>query len=78
MGQITQGLLMMIGGFLILVFRPKIKDLTGAIDFAERWFGPGGTWTFLVMVGVGLFIFGLMWATGSLQSFLLKTFGTLI
>lgn len=68
----------MVIGFLILVFRPKIKDLTGDIGFAERYLGPGGTWTFLAFLGIGIFILSLMWAFGTLQGFLLNTFGGLL
>lgn len=68
----------MLLGFAFLVFRPQIKEWTGTIEVAERYLGPGGTWTLFVMVGVGFFVFGLMWATGSLQDFLLGTFGAII
>ncbi len=73
-----QGLLGMIVGFLIIIFRPRIKDFTGDIGFAERYLGPGGTWTFLLMLGVLIFIFSLMWAMGTLQGFLLSTFGKIL
>ena len=68
----------MVLGFLIIVFRPRIKDLTGDIGFAEQYLGAGGTWTFFIILGVALFIGGLMWATGSMQDFLTKTFGSLL
>ena len=58
----------MILAFLFIVFRPRIKNFTGDIGFAERYLGPGGTWTLLLIIGVGLFIVGLMWATGTMQN----------
>lgn len=73
-----QGLFGMLLGFLIIVFRARIKDFTGDIGFAERYLGVGGTWTFLLIVGVVIFILSLMWATGSLQSFMTGTFGSLL
>lgn len=73
--MVWQGLAGMVLGFLILVYRVRIKDLTGSIGFAERYLGPGGTWTFLILLGIGIFIFSLMWAMGTLQSFLLSVFG---
>jgi hypothetical protein len=72
--QIIQGLVGMFIGFLILVFRPYIKDWTGDIAFAERYFGLGGTWIFFILLGGGLFIFSLMWMTGTLQDFVVKFF----
>lgn len=72
-----QGLLGMIVGFLLIIYRPKIKDFIGDIGFAERYLGPGGTWTFLLFFGVAVFILSLMWATGTLQGFLGRTVGPL-
>ena len=46
-----QGLIGMIGGFLILVYRRQIKNVVGSIGFAEKIFGAGGTWTFLALLG---------------------------
>lgn len=76
--MVLQGLFAMALGFGILVFRGRIKDMTGSIGFAERYLGPGGTWTFFILLGIALFIGGLMWATGTLQDFLLKTFGGIL
>jgi hypothetical protein len=76
--QVFQGLLLMALGMLILVFRPRIKEFTGNIGFAERYLGPGGTWTFYILLGVAFFIIGLMWGLGTLQDFLLGTFTKLI
>lgn len=75
--MIFQGLFLMVLGFLVLVFRPTIKDWTGDIGFAERYLGSGGTWTFFIILGVGFFVAGLMWATGSLQDFIFRNLGTL-
>ncbi len=73
-----QGLIGMIVGFLILVYRRQIKDVTGSIGFAEKIFGSGGTWTFLAMLGVAIFILSLMWAMGTLQSVLINVFGGIL
>lgn len=72
--QVLQGLLGMTLAVLILVFRPRIKDFTGDVGFAERWFGPGGTWTLFIIIGIALFVLSLMWATGTLQSFFVDNF----
>ncbi len=73
-----QGLIGMVAGFLIIVFRARIKDLTGNIGFAERYLGTGGTWTFLAILGALIFIFSLMWSTGSLQRFMQNTLGPIL
>ena len=75
--RIFQGFILILIGFLILVFRPKIKDFIGNISFAERYLGMGGTWTFLVILGVLFVISGLMWMSGSIQNFFMDNLGTL-
>ena len=72
-----QGLLGMIVGMLVIIFRARIKDMTGDIGFAERYLGAGGTWTFLLLVGVLIFILSLIWAMGTLQEFFYKSAGPL-
>jgi hypothetical protein len=76
--QVFQGLVGMIVGFLILLYRPHIKDFTGDIGFAESYLGAGGTWTFLALLGIGTFILSLMWATGTLQEMTLKVLGPIL
>lgn len=66
----------MLAGVLLLVFRPKVKQFVGNIGFAERYLGSGGTWTFLALLGVALFIIGLMWALGTFQSIFNSTLGS--
>lgn len=61
--------------FLIIYFRAKIKDFTGDMDFAERYLGSGGTYTFIVLLGIGTFIVTLMYVTGSLQEIVENTVG---
>jgi len=78
MGPVGQGLLGMILGMLIIIFRPQIKNFTGSIGFAERYLGVGGTWTFLVILGALLFVFSLMWATGTIQGFAVDKLGSFI
>lgn len=73
--MVVQGLIMMLGGFLILVYRPVLKDWFGTIAFAERYLGTGGTWTFLAILGFALFVIGLMWAMGTFQTLFFGLFG---
>lgn len=73
-----QGLLGMILGALIVVYRPQIKKWVGAIPFAERYLGMGGTYIFLLLLGLGVFVLSLMWALGTLQSFLTNAFGGIL
>lgn len=61
--------------FLIIIYRSKIKDFTGSIGFAEKYFGMGGTYTLILLLGVIVFIITLLYVTGTLQSFMRTVFG---
>jgi len=61
--------------FLIIIYRAKIKDFTGSIGFAEKYFGAGGTYTLILLIGITVFIVTLLYVTGTLQSFLRTVFG---
>jgi len=63
--------------FLIIIYRQKIKEFTGTVGFAEKYLGVGGTYTLILIIGVGLFIVTLLYITGTLQSFLKAVFGPL-
>lgn len=64
--------------FLFIIYRAKIKQFTGDISFAERYLGPGGTYTLLLIIGVLIFIFTLMYITGTLQSTFDSVFGPIL
>ena len=61
--------------YLLMRFRKPLHDFTGDIGFAEQYLGSGGTYTFFVLLGVLVFIIGLMYAFGTLQVFLGNTVG---
>jgi hypothetical protein len=61
--------------FLIIIYRAKIKSFTGSIGFAEKYFGSGGTYTLILLLGVAVFIITLLYSTGTLQSFMKTVFG---
>jgi len=75
MNKYVLGFLAMVGGILLIIFRNRVKDFTGNIGFAEKYFGVGGTWTFYAVLGVAFFIFGLMWMAGTFQSVFESIFG---
>ncbi|KKR08987.1 MAG: hypothetical protein UT55_C0016G0013 [Candidatus Peregrinibacteria bacterium GW2011_GWE2_39_6] len=73
--HIFTGLLIAVSGFLLIVYREKVKGITGDIPSAEHYLGPGGTYTFFLLFGVVIFMLGLMWATGTFQSWFSGTLG---
>ena len=63
--------------FLMLRYRRQIKEIVGDVGFAEKIFGMGGTNTFIVLLGIVIFILCLMYALGTLQSIIDSSLGPL-
>ena len=63
-------------GFVMMYFRRAIKEFIGEVGFAEKYLGVGGTNTFVVLVGMLVFIGSLMYSLGTFQSFLSDSIGT--
>ena len=64
-------------GFLLLLKTDPIVRWMGRISFAEKYFGPTGTYTFLRLVGGISIIIGLLYVTGLHQKALDSMFGWL-
>ena len=77
LGKIIWSILLFAGGVGLIAKTKRVKDFTGNFDFAEKWFGIGGTYSFLKLVGVLLMIFAFLWVTGTfgriIPDFLLST-----
>lgn len=63
--RILLGLIGIVLSFLLIVYRVQINHFMGGIEWAERKFGPGGSYTVLVIVALLLFFFSLMYMTDS-------------
>ncbi len=63
--RILVGLIGIVLSALLLVFRVRIRQFMGQIAWAEAKFGPGGTYTALLIAGVALFFLSLIYATDS-------------
>lgn len=63
--------------FIFIIYRAKIKQFTGNIAFAERYFGSGGTYTLMLLIGIGIFVMTLLYITGTMQAMLKAVFGPL-
>lgn len=62
-------------GFLIMIYRMKIREVTGPIDFAEDKLGPGGTYTLYVLIGLAVSIISVMYAFGTFQELFAASLG---
>ncbi len=60
---------------LILKYRYNLRKLIGDVSFAERFFGTGGTNTFIVLLSLLVFVLSLMYAMGTLQVIVTGTVG---
>jgi len=60
---------------VILKYRLKIKDFIGDIAFAEKYLGSGGTFTLLILIAIGVFFLSLMYALGTLDTFVIGVIG---
>ena len=65
-------------GIYIIIYAEKIGNFTGEINFAEKFIGTGGTYTFIKLVGLAMIILSFMWIVGGLDHFLKSTLGVLI
>jgi len=65
-------------GVLMVVYSEKVVRFTGEIPFAEKWFGGGGTYTFVKLLGLVVTLLSIMWVSGGLDSFLRGTIGAFI
>lgn len=53
-------ILLEVGGFFLIKYAKWLVDSTQRLDFAEKWFGPTGTYTFWKLIGVAFIIYGFV------------------
>ena len=77
MDRILIGLIGVPLGFIIMIYRAKIKEVTGPVEFAESKLGPGGTYTLYTLIGLGVSIISVMYAFGTFQEMFNASLGQL-
>lgn len=69
----------LLSGFFLLIYTKKVKDFSGSWGWAERYFGNGGTYTALKIIGLCCIFIAFAYGTGHLEeiagSFLGPLFG---
>ena len=63
-------LLLIPAGIVVVWKSTQIGDFIGEIEFAERVFGSGGTYSFIKYFGIAVTLLAIMWLTGGPQVFL--------
>lgn len=67
MDRVLSILLGLPAALLLVKYRKQVGDMIGPVDFAERFFGSGGTYTFVLLLALATFILSLMYGLGTLQ-----------
>ena len=65
LGKIIWSAVLIAAGLGLVAKTKLVKDFTGSFDFAEKWFGSGGTYTFLKLLGIAIIIGSILWLTGT-------------
>jgi cell division protein FtsX len=58
-------------GMVLMIFRYKIVQFTGKLEWAEQKLGAGGTYTLMIIMGFVVWIGCLMYSLGTLDDFFL-------
>ncbi len=75
LSRIIIGLVGVILGLAIIKYREAIQKITGPMEWGEKLFGPGGTFTFLVLIGSVAVILSILHIFGFLGSISSDLFG---
>lgn len=65
-----KGILAIIGAFLLMKYRERVVATTGKFAWCEKYLGYGGTYRFMVILAVILFLWGVATITGTTDVFL--------
>ncbi len=60
-----KGILAIIGAFLLIKYRERVVATTGKFAWCEKYLGYGGTYRFMVILAVVLFLWGVATITGT-------------
>ncbi len=62
-------------GLAIIYYRERIQRFTGNFSSAEKYLGPGGTFSFIFLLGLAVVMLSVFYITGTLDGFIGGTFG---
>jgi len=64
-----------IGGLAMIAYREKVQRVTGNFAFAEKYLGNGGTFSFFILLGLGIILLSIFYITGTLDAIINATAG---
>ncbi len=65
--KILWGLVGILLSYFIVRYRKNIVEWTGKFAWAERYLGMGGTYTVLIFLSIGVFMFSILYMTGNMD-----------
>jgi len=68
-------LLLFATGLALIRYRERVQSFTGSIGFAEKYLGPGGTYSFYLLLGIATCVGSILYLTGTLDGLLEGTIG---
>lgn len=77
LSNIIWGIIGILLAFAMVRWRKQIIQFTGSWGWAERFLGPGGSYSGVVLVAIILFIFSLLKLAGKLSSVVNNSIGKL-
>jgi len=66
-GKIIWSIVLTLAGLGLIVYTEPVKRFTGSFSFAEKWFGSGGTYNFLKLIGIAIIVGTFLWLTGTID-----------
>lgn len=61
-------------GLGLIRYRERVQSFTGSFPFAEKYLGQGGTYHFLLLLGIATCILSIMYISGTLDGLIENTF----
>ena len=74
-GRVILGIIGVLVGLALIKYREPIQKITGPMEWGEKLFGSGGTFTFLVLVGSLTVIISILHIFGFIGPLLTDLFG---
>ncbi len=61
------GIIGILLSYVMVRYRRHVVDFTGKFAWAEKYLGMGGTYNAMILFALGLFLFSILYMTGSLE-----------
>ncbi|MDD2870730.1 MAG: hypothetical protein PHS49_01970 [Candidatus Gracilibacteria bacterium] len=66
--KLIYSILLITGGYYIVKYRKVVKSWTGNFYWAEHYLGNGGTYFVIILIGLGMIFFGVIYPFGAFEA----------